>query len=146
MFLMDTNVISELMKKNPEEDVLRWAKEQIDQKKGIHVSAFSKAEIESGIYRLLDSNKKSMLISNAESFFAGYKGLFYNFDEQSASHYARIRAETQKAGRNIDKIDNMIAAIAVQHKLILATRNIKDFAGIHGLEVINPWRPKKEVK
>ena len=142
MFLMDTNVISELMKKTPEEDVLRWAKEQIDQKKGIHVSAFSKAEIESGIYRLLDSNKKSMLISNAESFFAGYKGLFYNFDEQSASHYARIRAETQKAGRNIDKIDNMIATIAVRHKLIVVTRNVKDFTNIHGLEVVNPW-PKK---
>ena len=139
MFLMDTNVISELLKETPAEDILCWAQEQADQKKAVHVSALSKAEIEYGVYRMPDGKSKRMLTDNAESFFAAYKELCYDFDEQSASHYARIRAETQKAGRNIDKIDNMIAAIAVQHKLIVATRNVKDFTNIHGLEVVNPW-------
>ena len=139
MFLLDTNIISELLKEIPAEDVSRWVQEQADQTNELHVSALSKAEIEHGIYRMPDGKSKRMLTDNAEDFFATFKDMCYDFDEQSASHYARIRAETQKAGRNIGKIDNMIAAIAVQHKLIVVTRNVKDFTNIHGLEVVNPW-------
>ena len=146
MFLLDTNVISELMKEHPEKKVLRWVEEQADQKNPIHVSALAKAEIESGIYYMANGKKKRALTENAETFFKARKEQCYAFNAQTAVHYAKIWAENRKMGRNIGEMDTMIAAVAVQHKLTLVTRNVKHFAGIKNLKIINPWDSKKQSK
>ena len=144
MFLMDTNVISEFLKEHPEKKLLRWAEEQISQKNAIHVSALSKAEIECGIYYMADGKPKSALAKNAKEFFTTYKKLCYAFNAQTAVHYAKIWAENRRTGRNIGEIDTMIAAVAVQHKLTLVTGNVKHFADIENLKIINPWDSKKK--
>lgn len=143
MFLMDTNVISELFKKDPERKVLNWMKEQANQKNEVYVNAISKAEIEYGINKLKDSGQKDILGQNAVKFFKIYR--CYAFNAQSASRYAKIRVANEKKGRGGSGPDVMIAAIAVQHKLILVTRNVKDFADIQGLEIVNPWDFRKRV-
>ena len=144
MFLLDTNVISELLTEHPERKISRWVKEHADQKNALHVNAISKAEIECGIYYMDDSEKKRALAKNAKEFFESYKKLCYAFNAQTAVHYAKIRAENKRTGRNIGEMDTMIAAVAIQHKLTLVTRNVKHFADIENLKIINPWDSKKK--
>ena len=143
---MDTNVVSELLKEDPAREVLRWMKEQKNQSNKTYVSAPSKAEIEYGIYCMPDGKIKRLLIDNVKSFFTAQKKRCYAFNARSAIYYAQIGSENKKAGRNIGEIDTMIAAVAVQHKLILATRNVKHFAGIENLKIINPWDSQKRGK
>ena len=144
MFLMDTNVISELLQEHPGRKLLRWVKEQADQNRAIHVSALSKAEIESGIYYMVDGEKKRTLSNNAETFFTAQKKRCYAFNARSAIYYAKIWADNRKTGRNIGAMDTMIAAVAVQHKLTLVTGNVKHFADIENLKIINPWDSQKK--
>lgn len=139
-FLIDTNVLSELMRDSPAPQVLDWFASQTANQ--MQTSAVTHAEILAGI-ALLPAGKRRDAMARAASqiFEEDFFGRCIDFGGQAVGHYALVRAQRQLAGRPIDTADAQIAAIALAAHLTLVTRNTKDFEGIDGLEVINPWQP-----
>lgn len=137
MILLDTNVLSELMRAVVSQRVISWLDRQVAS--NLYICAVTRAEIELGLCLLPDGKKKDQLIQAANGMFNEFTGRCLPFEEGSAIQYARIVAERQKSGRPISVEDAQISAIALSHDLSLATRNTKDFMLIEGLELINPW-------
>lgn len=139
-FLIDTNVLSELMRERPAPQVLDWFASQTANQ--MQTSAVTYAEILAGI-ALLPAGKRREAMAQAASqiFEEDFSGRCIDFGALAVGHYALVRAQRQIAGRPIDTADAQIAAIALAAHLTLVTRNTKDFEGIDGLEVINPWQP-----
>ena len=142
MFLLDTNVLSELGKQNTDESVRAWAQRHKDT--FLFVSAVTVAEIESGITLLSEGKKRQETTKAMMAMLAQHihRHGCLSFDESCAPYYAAIHAAHKKRGNNVSPADMMIAAIALRHRLVLATRNTKDFDGIDNLAVINPWKVK----
>lgn len=138
MILLDTNVLSELMRPAPEPRVVRW----LDSCSGedIWVSAVTVAEILLGIRLLPHGKRRDGLAALAQRMFEeDFSGRCLPFDAGAAVAYAGIVAERSRLGSPISVEDAQIAAIAHTGGLELATRNVKDFSGIAGLTVIDPW-------
>ena len=137
MVVLDTNVVSELMREVPQPEVVAW----VDAREGrdVFVTAITEAEVRTGI-AILPGGRRQLALSNAADRF--FTELFPNrvlpFDASAARMYAEITAERRAAGRPIGQLDCQIAAIARCHGAALATRNVGDFQGI-GVEVMNPW-------
>jgi predicted nucleic acid-binding protein len=138
--LLDTNVLSELMREKPAPQVLAWFSEQTV--KHLQTSAVTHAEILTGI-ALLPAGKRrqAMALAASQIFDEDFFGRCIDFGGLAVEQYALVKAQRQLAGRPIDMADAQIAAIALAADLTLVTRNTKDFEGIDGLEVINPWQP-----
>ena len=137
-FLIDTNVISELMRENPAPQVLAWFDSQ--NANVMQTSAITHAEILAGIELLpAGKRKEAMARAGSQIFEEDFSGRCIHFGGQAIRHYAKVRAQRQLAGRPIDTADAQIAAISLAADLTLVTRNTKDFEGIDGLQVINPW-------
>ena len=137
--LLDTNVLSELMRPRPEPRVLAWFSAQAVQTRFL-ISAITQAEILLGIALLSAGKKRSALAAAAQTLFEQeFRGLNLAFDEHVAPGYAAIVAARSRSGAPISVEDAQIAAIAAHHRLPLATRNTKDFAQVSGLVLINPW-------
>ncbi|MFO7800960.1 MAG: type II toxin-antitoxin system VapC family toxin [Desulfovermiculus sp.] len=139
MILLDTNVVSEAMRPSPDPGVIRWF--DAFPASEVWISAVTVAEICQGIGLLPEGRRKTMLFEMAEKMFAeDFSGQCLPFDCQAAREYAVIVAERTKQGRPVSVEDAQIAAIALSGGLTLATRNVKDFSGIKGLEVVDPFR------
>jgi len=137
--LLDTNVLSELMRPRPEPKVLDWFAAQGAQTRFV-ISAITQAEVLLGIALLPAGKKRTALAGVAQAMFEQeFHGLNLPFDEHAAPVYAGIVAQRSRSGAPISVEDAQIAAIALHHRLPLATRNIKDFARLPGLETIDPW-------
>jgi predicted nucleic acid-binding protein len=137
-FLIDTNVLSELMRENPAAQVLAWFASQ--NANLMQTSAITHAEILASIALLpAGTRREAMALAASQIFEEDFSGRCINFGGQSIGHYALVRAQRQLAGRPIDTADAQIAAIALAAQLTLVTRNTKDFEGINDLQVINPW-------
>ena len=137
--LIDTNVLSELMRPSPEPRVLAWFSAQGAGTRFV-VSAITQAEILLGIALLPAGKRRTALAEVAGAMFEQeFRGLNLAFDEHAARAYAAIVAARQRAGAPISVEDAQIAAIATHHRVPLATRNVKDFAKLPGLVVMNPW-------
>jgi predicted nucleic acid-binding protein len=138
MILLDTNVLSELMRPGPNENVVRW----MDALPGddIWISAVTVAEIRLGLALLPEGRRKHLLTALAEEMFREeFSEKCLPFDYQAAGEYAKIVSTRSRQGRPITVEDAQIAAIAISSGLELATRNTSDFMGIEGLNLINPW-------
>ena len=139
-FLLDTHVLSELMRETPNPSVTAWL-----DSRAIHqlkTSTVSQAEILAGIAFLPAGKRREVLANGADQIFQkDFKGRCIVFGSAAAEHYALVRAQRQSAGRPITTEDAQIAAMALAANLTLVTRNTKDFEGIEGLQVINPWQP-----
>ena len=139
--LLDTNVLSELMRPRPEQQVLDWFAAQGTQTRFV-ISGITQAEILLGIALLPAGKKRTALADVAQTMFEQeFHGLNLAFDEHAAPLYASIVAQRSRSGAPISVEDAQIAAIASRHRVPLATRNIKDFAQVAGLELIDPWEP-----
>ena len=139
-FLLDTNVLSELMREQPHQKVLAWfANQTVDH---LLTSAVTHTEILTGI-ALLPAGKRrqAMALAASQIFEEDFEGRCMDFGGLAVAQYAMVKAERQLAGRPIDTADAQIAAIALASSLTLVTRNTKDFEGIDGLAVVNPWHP-----
>jgi len=137
-FLIDTNVLSELMRTQPEEKVLQWFEHHGDA--DFFTSSITKAEIFLGIALLENGKRRSHLDAAAQAMFTeDFSGRCLPFDNQSAEVYARLVADRQRLGKPITTEDAQIAAIALIANLTLVTRNTKDFLEINGLKLVNPW-------
>lgn len=137
MFLLDTNVLSELMKPAPSSSVIGWLDQQSSS--ALFISAVTRAEIELGIALLPAGQRKQRIANAAERMFDQFPGRCLVFGEMAAIEYGQLVAEQTRQGRPITTEDAQIASIALVHSLQLVTRNVKDFEGITSLEVINPW-------
>jgi len=138
VILLDTNVLSEFMRPQPLSSVVSWLDRQPTGK--VYTSAISRAEIELGLMLMPPGKRQEALSQAAWAMFAeDFAGRCLPFDEDAARHYARIVSARTRVGRPISVEDAQIAAIALAHRMPLATRNTTDFVGIDGLEVVNPW-------
>ena len=137
-YILDTNIISELMNETPNLQVIQWIDEQpVDD---LFISSITVAEILFGINRLEQGKRKSRLAQQAALIIdAHFEQKIYNFDKHSAVFYADIRQARSKLGLPISHADCQIAAIACQYNCTLVTRNIKDFQSIQSLEIFNPF-------
>lgn len=136
--LLDTNVLSELMRTKPATEVLDWFERQ--QGASFFVSAITRAEILLGIALLPAGKRRNDLAVAAEQMFnEDFSGHSLAFDGNCATEYALLVAERARKGYTISTEDGQIAAIALSHGLPLAARNGKDFKGIEGLTLLNPW-------
>ncbi len=141
MIVLDTNVVSELMRSAPEPAVLTW----IDaiQAATVFVSAITRAEILYGIALVPDGKRRDRLEQAAQTAFATYfRGRILPFDSEAADAFAPLAASRRQAGRPISLADAQIAAIARSRGAELATRNVPDFEGC-GIEIVNPWGAPK---
>ncbi|BAO79985.1 predicted nucleic acid-binding protein, contains PIN domain [Serpentinimonas raichei] len=140
-YLLDTNVLSELMRENPSSKVMAWFA-QLPQA-AMRTSAITQAEILTGVALLPAGKRRDGLAQAAEEMFASeWSGRCLPFDAAAAAHCAMVRAQRVRSGRPITTEDAQIAAIALANRLPLVTRNTKDFEGIDHLTVINPWDVK----
>lgn len=139
MILLDTNVLSEVMRARPEPRVLDWLDAQ--DAAAIWISAVTWAEIELGVASLPAGKRRDALAAAAHAMLRErFAQRCLAFDARAASHYARIVASRTRAGRPITVEDAQIAAIALSHDATLATRNGRDFSGIDGLDLVDPWQ------
>ena len=137
MFLLDTNVISELMKTPADKNVVAWADDQ--SVSSLYISAVTHAEIHLGIELKPEGKRKTELRERAERILARLDKRILSFDKYDAIRFATIVAERRRLGRPIHHNDAQIAATAVEERLTLVTRNTKDFEHIEGLNLLNPW-------
>jgi predicted nucleic acid-binding protein len=136
VIILDTNVVSELMRHEPSPAVLRWMAAQ--PLAALHVTALTPAEILLGIELLPEGRRRQQLAEQAEGLFAeDFAGRVLAFDGAAAPVYAAIVAGRSRAGQPIGAIDAMIAAIARVHGASVATRD-GDLVGC-GVPVIDPW-------
>ncbi len=140
MILLDTNILSELMRPEPDAAVLDWV-DQLNPET-TYISTINQAEILQGIMVLPDGKRKQELIQKADQMFALFTQRILSFDMDAAVIYAEVVVERQKQGRPIHVQDAQIAAVAIANGCAVATRNVGDFEKIERLEVINPWQGK----
>ena len=139
MILLDTNVLSELMRPTPDPNVVRWLDAWLEW--DVWISAVTVAEIRLGISLLPASKRKKLLLNLAEQMFQeDFPGRCLPFDCEAAGEYALIVSERNRKGHPISIEDAQIAAIARTADLTLATRNTKDFLDIPGLKLVDPWK------
>jgi predicted nucleic acid-binding protein len=137
MIVLDTNVLSELLRPEPEPRVMAWLDEQ--PRASIFTSAVTQGEILYGIRLLPDGQRRRKLWDAAVAIFTeDFSGHVLSFDGDAAGYYAEIGAARRAAGRPISQFDAVIAAITRSRGAALATRNSKDFEEC-GIQVVNPW-------
>ncbi|MCL4843079.1 MAG: type II toxin-antitoxin system VapC family toxin [Bryobacteraceae bacterium] len=137
MIILDTNVISEMMKPEPDSNVDAWLANQPPEL--VYTTAVTAAEIRSGIEILPAGNRRHSLQTAADRLLAGlFAGRILPFDEPAAPDYAEIVARRRALGLPAGAFDALIAAIARHHGAVLATRDTQDFAHC-GIRLVNPW-------
>jgi predicted nucleic acid-binding protein len=137
MIVLDTNVVSELMRPLPDEAVVFWLDAQ--QESDLYITSITQAELAFGIALMPDGKRKRALTSSFEDFL---NRIFTNkilpFDSLAANHYAIIASTRQAKGKPISVLDAQIAALCMSTGASLATRNTRDFANID-ITLVNPW-------
>jgi toxin FitB len=135
--LLDTNVLSELLRSRPDSTVLAWMASQPTN--ALFVSAVTQAEMLLGPRLLPAGTRRQRLQQALEAMFReDFAGRILPFDSSCTAPYAEVVAIRRRAGRPMSQFDAQIAAIALSHRLGLATRNVPDFEDC-GLKLTNPW-------
>lgn len=137
MIILDTNVVSEVMRAEPDSGVLGWLDAQLDTE--CFITVITAAELRLGVARLDDGRRKAQLADAVDVVIEiEFVNQVLPFDHIAAEHYADIASLREALGRPISGADAQIASICRAHDGELATRNTKDFSEL-GLELRNPW-------
>ena len=143
MILLDSNILSEVIRPSPEPVVLDWLAAQPTT--SVFISAITEAELRTGVAFLPEGKRRAVLAAalaaaeQAPLLEVDFFGRILPFDSLAAIAYAEIVAIRRQNGRPISQADAQIAAIAHSRGAVLATRNIADFDRC-GIEIINPWK------
>lgn len=133
-YLVDTNVLSELRRKAPDERVVRWFGSRPAQT--LYLSVLTLGELRKGIERLPSSTRKLALLDWLEGEIPAYfAGRILPIDAEVADRWGRLLAS---AGRPVPAVDALLAACASRHGLTLVTRNVRDVREL-GVAVVDPW-------
>jgi toxin FitB len=137
MILLDTNVISELWRPQPDPRVRVWLNAQAPE--SLYLCTPVLAELRYGIEKLPASARRTRLEEAFERLQGGeYLGRTLSFDPPAALAFGRLAALRERSGRRIEPMDALIAAIAAAYGAALATRDVNDFEGV-GVDLINPF-------
>ena len=143
MVLLDTNVVSELMRSIPDRTVDSWAAKHAVE--NLFFSAVGEAELRYGAAIMLEGRRRDRLVSDIERMMRSvFEDRILPFDSSAARAYAWIAANRRRIGRPISQADGQIAAIARSRRLAVATHNVRDFADM-GIDVIDPWATPEET-
>ncbi|MCC5886005.1 MAG: type II toxin-antitoxin system VapC family toxin [Gammaproteobacteria bacterium] len=138
MIILDTNVVSEMLRPSPAATVETWLAGQDGA--DVYLTSISEAELRYGVAVLTDGRKRKALAAAIAGMLSeDFRDRILPFDSAAAEQYANIGAARRAAGRPISQFDCQIAAIARAHGAALATRNVGDFNGC-GIDVIDPWQ------
>lgn len=137
MIILDTNVISELMRPTPSAQVVRWVEQQPSAE--LFTTSITEAEIFYGIELLIEGKRREGLLAAAEAMFTDdFAGRIMAFDGNASRAFAKIAARRRTLGEPISHPDAQIAATAQLHGAALATRDMAAFADC-GIRVVDPW-------
>jgi predicted nucleic acid-binding protein len=137
MIILDTNVVSEPLRPQPEPAVLQWLDAQEPQT--LYLTSVNLAELLAGIEALPPGRRRSALQQAlSERMMPLFEGRILSFDVAAAEAFARVNATAVAAGNAIGFADGAIAAIAAARGFMLATRNVRDFRGT-GVTILDPW-------
>ena len=137
MMLLDTNILSEMMRPKPDKGVISWLNQQNSQH--LFICSISIAEISYGLYILPEGRRKQLLQQRFELFIRkAFQFRLLDFNEQAASIYGNVMGNAKVTGHPMSIADGQIAAIALANGFRVVTRNIKDFK-YSGLVLINPF-------
>lgn len=137
MIILDTNVVSELMRPAPEPLVLRWFGSQAAE--DLHITAVTMAEILYGIELIAAARRRDVVRAGAEKVFeAVFADRILTFEDRAAHAFSQIASSRLRQAKPISELDAQIAAIARVHGATLATRNPYVFEGC-GVRLVNPW-------
>lgn len=141
MIIADTNVVSEFMKDAPDPAVLAWAR-KLD-RAVLSICVVTVEEIERGIGRLAPGRRRAGLEARWKAHLVAFADTIASYDLPAARAAAGILVHAESAGRPISHSDAQIAGFCLAHGHELATRNVRDFAHLPGLTVIDPFdRPE----
>jgi predicted nucleic acid-binding protein len=142
MIVLDTNVLSEMLRPTPAPQVEAWLAAQDG--KGVYFTAIGEAELRHGVAILPAGRRRIALAAAIDGMLdEDFRDRILPFDRDAARAYAVIAAARRAAGRPISQFDCQIAAIARAHGASVATRNTEDYEGC-GVELIDPWQTARE--
>ncbi len=135
-YILDTCLISELIKPIPAPSVIEWIKSiPVEQ---LFLSVLTVGEIKRGIIKLPESNKKLKLTAWLETLLTDYQARIVPIDLAVAKTWSTLQAQAEASGQKMAIIDGYIAATAMAHQMLIVTRNTADFAVCHE-NLLNPW-------
>jgi toxin FitB len=136
-FLLDTNVVSELVKPAPDRNVRRWIEDA--EESLLFLSVLTLGEIRRGIARLPSGRRRGRLeVWLQADLRARFEGRILPVDDGTADRWGAISAAAAAQGKPVPVIDGLLAATALHHNLVLVTRNSADVAGT-GVSTLDPW-------
>ena len=137
MIVLDTNVLSEVLRPAPEPCVLTWLANQPGS--ALFTTTVTRGEILYGIWSMPAGARRQRFWDATQIIFSeDFAGRVLSFDNDAADAFAEIAASRKSVGRPISQFDAMIAAVVRSRGATLATRNVKDFVDC-GIEIIDPW-------
>ena len=136
MIVLDTCVISEALRPEPDQKVMAWIEGLPEEQ--VYLPALVLGELEKGVELLPEGSKRAALRLWLEQLRRRFSGRILSFDEETAVRWGDVSARCQSFGRRLPVVGGMLAATALQHAALLATRNVADFRET-GVTLINPW-------
>ncbi len=136
-YLLDTNVISEVIRSTPHTRVVSFLTRHDD----LWLSSIVIHELEYGLQRMAQGQRRSNLQDNLLGIIAEYEDRILPLERVGAEWAARFRAQAHRFGRTLDLGDALIAGTAKTYGLAIATRNVRDFDGLN-VAVVNPWETR----
>lgn len=136
-YLLDTCVLSEMIKSAPEASVIQWF--QARKPHELFISAMTWGELQRGVARLPQSKRRSELTLWLEQLETGFEDRILAFDQQASEVWAQMTVLAEAQGKSMAAFDSIIAATARACECKLVTRNVRDFAHAD-IDVFNPWQ------
>ena len=135
MILVDTNVLSQLIRADGNARAVAWIDLNFS---ALFVPTIAVSELMFGAYKLIDDRQRGLLVAAIEALIERFGRRFTSFDLAAAEVHGRLTGEAVRNGRTLSASDSVIAAMALARGCAVATRNVRHF-GPAGVRVINPW-------